>query len=115
MTRLFMGKSIASSFVHYSTRNTVNNIETMGILFGKASLDGKKMKCKKFLLLNQTGNATNCQLTNEGETQLGEAIASAGENETVIGLITKNTLKRLRVAFFTVAAKTLLVVKILTV
>ena len=47
MTSLFMGNAIASSFVHYSAQNTTSNIETMGILFGKRTRDGRKVKCKK--------------------------------------------------------------------
>ena len=59
----------------------------MGVLFGKKTKDGAKVKCKKLLLLKQTGDATRCALTTEGETQLGEALIEAVDGEAGIGLI----------------------------
>ena len=82
-----MGNGIATSFVSYSLPNTRRNVETMGVLFGKRSRDGTKVKCKKLLLLNQTGDATRCELTDHGDLQLGEALASAADKEAAIGLI----------------------------
>ena len=82
-----MGNGIAPSFVRYSSQNTAKNVETMGVLFGKPTKDGAKVKCKKLLLLKQTGDATRCALTTEGETQLGEALMEAVDGEAAIGLI----------------------------
>ena len=76
MTTFLMGNGVATVFLNLSSDNTINNIETMGVLFGRYDRVGKKVVCKKVALFQQFGDATRCGLTTEGEIQLAEQLAT---------------------------------------
>ena len=80
-----MGGGLAHGFLRMASENTINNIETMGVLLGKHDRMRKKVTCKKVALFEQFGDSSQCGLTREGEIQLGEQLATS--DEIVIGLI----------------------------
>ena len=71
-----MGNGIAPSFVNYSRKKTDEGIETMGVLFGKVNEKRTKIKCKKLILFDQFGDASRCGLTEVGEMQIAEIMAT---------------------------------------
>ena len=85
MATLLMSNGIVPSFLNYSRAKTMDNVETMGILFGKMNQKKTTIKCKKLLLFDQFGSGTMCGLTDAGTLQLADAMANAGPNEGVIG------------------------------
>ena len=86
MATLLMGHGISTGFVNYASPNTMSNIETLGILIGTFNRKKDTLTCKKVLLCDQFGDATNCGLTEAGNIQLAEQLADA-DREVVCGLI----------------------------
>ena len=60
MTTLFMGGGISTGFLNFASDNTINGIETMGLLFGKHNQAKKKVTCQKIVLCDQFGDTVRC-------------------------------------------------------